>query len=133
MHRYVWKSDAETHLYRRSDQVRKKIRCVYVTVTAVHLGDMFQELRARDAILSGATVCAVVEKTQELRVQLEESTTNKQPSILLVIIHTDTETIHRSFSYTIFLLVTDLAAAVLNCGLLQSVAKQQVKPPVLVR
>lgn len=38
---------------------------------------MFQELRAGDAILCGATVCIVVEKAEELRVQLKESTTDK--------------------------------------------------------
>lgn len=51
--------------------------CLFVTVTAVHLGDMFQELRAGDTILSGATVCIVVKKTEKLRVQLKESTTDK--------------------------------------------------------
>lgn len=47
-----------------------------------HLGDMFQELWAGEAVLCGAKVCAVVEKTEERRVQLKQSTTDKYHTVL---------------------------------------------------
>lgn len=46
-----------------------------------HLGHMFQELRAREAVLCGATVCSVVEKAEELRVQLKQSATDKNHTV----------------------------------------------------
>lgn len=56
--------------------------CVTV-VSAVadraHLGHVFQELWAREAVLCGATVCSVVEKAEELRIQLKESATDNKP------------------------------------------------------
>lgn len=59
--------------------------CILVVVSAVdgaHLGDMFQELGAGEAVLCGATVCTVVEKTEERRVQLKQSTTDKYHTVL---------------------------------------------------
>lgn len=40
-----------------------------------HLSDMFQELRAGDAVLCRATLCTVVEKTEEGWIQLKQSNT----------------------------------------------------------
>lgn len=59
--------------------------CILVVVTAVnraHLSDMFQELGAGEAVFCGATVCTVVEKTEERRVQLKQSTKDKYHTIL---------------------------------------------------
>ena len=59
--------------------------CVLVAVAAVdraHLGDMFQELGAGEAVLCGATVCVVVEKTGERGVQLKQSTTDTYHTFL---------------------------------------------------
>lgn len=46
-----------------------------------HLGHVFQELRAREAVLCGATVCSVVEKAEELRVQLKQPATDKNHTV----------------------------------------------------
>lgn len=51
-------------------------------VNGAHLGDMFQELGAGEAVLCGATVSTVVEKTEERRVQLKQSTTDKYHTVL---------------------------------------------------
>lgn len=45
---------------------------------------MFQELGAGQAVLRGATVCLVVEETEERGVQLKQSTTDTDHTILLV-------------------------------------------------
>lgn len=53
-----------------------------VTVVNTHLGDMVQELRAGEAVLCGTTICTVVEKTEERRVQLKQSATDKYHTVL---------------------------------------------------
>ena len=59
-----------------------------VTVeTEAHLGDMVQELGAGEAVLCGTTVCTVVEKTKQCRVQLKQSKTDKHCIILQVSTH----------------------------------------------
>lgn len=52
---------------------------VSAVADGAHLGHVFQELRAREAVLCGATVCSVVEKAEELRIQLKESATDNKP------------------------------------------------------
>lgn len=52
---------------------------VVATADGAHLGHVFQELRAGQAVLCGATVCSVLEKAEELWVQLKESATDKKP------------------------------------------------------
>lgn len=44
-----------------------------------HLGHVFQELGAGEAVLCGAAVGSVVEKAEELRIQLKESATDNKP------------------------------------------------------
>lgn len=47
-----------------------------------HLGDMVQELGAGETVLFGITVCAVVEKVEQRRVQLKQSATDKYHTVL---------------------------------------------------
>lgn len=59
--------------------------CVLAAVTVVnaaHLGDMFQKLWAGEAVLRGTTVCTVAKQTEQRRIQLKQSTTDKQQTIL---------------------------------------------------
>lgn len=51
-------------------------------VNRAHLGDMFQKLGAGEAVLCGIAVCTVVEKTEERRVQLKQSNTDKYNAVL---------------------------------------------------
>jgi len=114
-------------------------------VNGAHLGDMLQELGVGEAVLCGATVCSVVEESEECGVQLKQSSTHTHT-------HTHTHTPHYSIGvYThsmgcqaftpnqsINHASQEISLARLfrgsclkvNCGLLQSVAKQQVKLPV---
>lgn len=74
-----------THNHRGCSRPCTSTNCNLVVVGAAnraHLGDMFQELRAGEAVLCGATVCTVVEKTEERRVQLKQSTTDKYHTVL---------------------------------------------------
>lgn len=70
---------------RECSKLCTRTSCVLAVVTVAnraHLGDMFQELWAGEAVLCGATVCTVVEKTEERRVQLKQSTTDKYHTVL---------------------------------------------------
>lgn len=55
---------------------------VVTLVNRAHLGDVFQELWAGKAVLCGATVCFVVEKTEECGVQLKQPTIDKYQRFL---------------------------------------------------
>lgn len=103
--------DHQHHLPSHVNTHRGSVKCVHRAADSVfvaagaaagaHLGDMFQELGAGEAVLCGATVCTVVEKTEERRVQLKQSTTDKYHTVLygLPNIHTDTESICKSYIY----------------------------------
>lgn len=56
---------------------KSHIISVFAAGNSAHLGDMVQEFGTGEAVLFGITVFTVVEKTGELRVQLEQSTTDK--------------------------------------------------------
>lgn len=92
----------------RESALNRSTNCIVVVVTAVngaHLGNMFQKLRAGEAVLCGATVCSVVEKSEELRVQLKQSATDKYHTILQVYAHgtgckTSTQTHNPSINHT---------------------------------
>lgn len=74
-----------TYTYRKLTEACTIRNCVLVVVIAVngaYLGDMFQELGAGETVLCGGTLCTVVEKTEERRVQLKQSTTDKYHTVL---------------------------------------------------
>lgn len=107
-----------------------------------HLSHVFQEPRAREAVLRGATVCSVVEEAEELRIQLKESAADSKPRHSAdVYTHTHTYAARaaqhpRALNQSVIIdkapilsLLFSRSCFKVNWRLLQSVAKQQVKPP----